>query len=110
VSTIWPGFAVLTFRLWARGGGFESVEWPGVVDGELDPGVIGGGAEGAVVVDAFPDGPGSAIATAAPTRKAAPASAAAAALRTRVLASDPTSSRPVVTGDSQQYRSSFRGS
>jgi hypothetical protein len=80
----------------------------GVVAGELEPGlvVIGAGAEGAVVVDAFPEGPLSAIATAAPTRKAAPANATAAALRTRVLASDPTSSRPVVTGNRQEYSSS----
>ena len=42
--------------------------------------------------------PGSAIAAAAPSRNATVASAAAAALHNRVLASDPTSSRPVVTG------------
>ena len=59
----------------ARGGGVLSdggVDVLGVVDGEVDP-LVGGGAGGAVVVDPFPDGPGSAIATAAPTRKAAPA-------------------------------------
>ena len=102
VSTICPGFGAVTLRPLARGGGVLSdggVDVLGVVDGEVDP-LVGGGAGGAVVVDPFPDGPGSAIATAAPTRKAAPASAAAAALRTRVLASDPTSSRPVVTGNS----------
>ena len=112
VSTICPGFGALTLRRLAGGGGVLSLGAvgvvPGVVDGELEPGagVIGGGADGAVVVDAFPEGPLSAIATAAPTRKAAPANATAAALRTRVLASDPTSSRPVVTGNRQQYSSS----
>jgi hypothetical protein len=107
VSTICPGTGVVTFRWLTRFGG-GVVSTGGVVGGELEPGVvvIGAGAEGAVVVDPFPDGPLSAMATAAPTRKAAPASAAAAALRTRVLASDPTSSRPVVTGNSQEYRSS----
>ena len=111
VSSISPGFGALTLRPLARGGGVLSLGAVGVVlgvvDGELEPGagVIGGGAEGAVVVDAFPEGPLSAIATAAPTRKAAPANATAAALRTRVLASDPTSSRPVVTGNRQQYSS-----
>jgi hypothetical protein len=89
-------------------GGVVSLDVTGVdevVDGELEPPVSGSGGGGAVVVDPFPEGPLSAIATAAPTRKAAPANATAAALRTRVLASDPTSSRPVVTGNRQQYSS-----
>jgi hypothetical protein len=64
----------------------------------VDEGGGGGGGGGWV-------GPGSPMAVDAvmsaapmPTMKALPANAAAAALRTRMLASDPTSSRPVVTG------------
>ena len=111
MSTIRPGFRAVIFRPRTRGGGalwVGGVGALGFVAGELEPeaGVIGGGADGAVVVDPFPEGPLSAIATAAPTRKAAPANATAAALRIRVLASDPTSSRPVVTGNHQQYSSS----
>ena len=45
------------------------VDVPGVVDGELDPPVLGGGGGGAVVVDPFPEGPGSAIATACAHQK-----------------------------------------
>ena len=68
-------------------------------DPVLDVG--GAGADGAV-----DGGPGSPIAAEAPTSAAptpianAPtATAPAAVLRTRMLASDPTPSRPVVTGD-----------
>jgi hypothetical protein len=79
----------------ARGGGFVSggrLGFDDVVEPDVVPPVLGGGGGGGG------GSPGSANAAAAPMRRVPEAIAAAAALRIRVLASDPTSSRPVVTG------------